>query len=55
MSEKLKIRLTVLVLVLFMASLVAGDCASYDATQYFSKEKNGNLRRLFFDKPAYLS
>ena len=51
MSEKLKIRLTVLALVLFMASLVAGFVHRMMQPNIFSKEKMETYGGYFFDKP----
>ena len=51
MSEKLKIRLTILVLVLFMASLVGGFVYRMMQPNIFSKEKMETYGGFFFDKP----
>ncbi|MEZ5538494.1 MAG: SCO family protein [Pseudomonadales bacterium] len=51
MSEKLKIRLTIVALLLFMGSLVGGFVHRMMQPAIFSKEKMETYGGLFFDKP----
>ncbi len=51
MSEKLKIRLTILVLLFFMGSVVAGFVHRMMSPAIFSKEKMETYGGYFFDKP----